>query len=140
MSSNSTTKTQPVRVGTWTAFNRTPLYPRKFYSVNDVQVNALPGGFDPLEFNSTTHFEVLEQVSEHSGDGDAVIVELRGELFRNSDGSYRYDIQHAETEVSFIGEWTGDEKSVSVAAPSPSWSLSEKLIASYEWGKDGKVH
>jgi len=107
-----------------------------------VSYDALPNGFDPLRDE-----ELRQEIARCAGCDDLstfTTYKVWGEVQELKDGTLVYYIAGASGVIdvpsAYIrGRCPNREVLVFSRPPSPPWSLTEKLIASYEWEKDGKV-
>ena len=103
------------KVGSWSA---SEYRGRRKYEINDEPVDALPS-FDPFGFHLN---EVREAVRDCVNDnpnyptvsGSYEVRACEGDVFRNGDGSYRYDIHHVFAVAEYDWDFDGDDVSVTL--------------------------
>lgn len=110
-----------VKVGEWCAAHT--LYPHADdrYELNRKRVDALPGGFNPFSD------AVRELVGTEQGDYPFIFREVRGEVFRTPDGSYRYDILYVQGEQTCDWEFNAGEASLDASDSDQSGTFAEAI-------------
>lgn len=101
------------KVGSWSA---SEYRGDTSYQLNDKPVDVLPS-FDPFGLHRHTVRNAVTELLRSEDRNYPSVSEVRaceGDVFRNGDGSYRYDIHHVFAVAEYDWDFDGDDVSVTL--------------------------